>query len=34
MFVDTAILAKLEGPDELKDAAAVNVVEGNIEGYL
>lgn len=32
--LDTAILAKLEGPDELKDAAAVNVVEGNIEGYL
>ena len=32
--LDTQILAKLEGPEEFKDAPAVNAAESNVEGFL
>ena len=32
--LDTAILAKPEGPEEFKEVAAVTAVDSNVEGYL
>ncbi len=32
--LDTAILAKPEGPEEFKEVASVVTADGNVEGYL
>ena len=32
--LEANILAKLEGPEEFKDAAAVNTADNNVEGFL
>jgi hypothetical protein len=32
--MDTTVLAKLEGPEEFKDAAAAVTAENNVEGFL
>ncbi len=32
--LDTTILAKVEGPDEIKDLNGVNAVENNVEGFM
>lgn len=32
--LDTTVLAKVEGPEEFRDPAAVNTADNNVEGYI